>query len=183
MQLCLSHYLVLLCFNLLAVNFIWQDWKFRQLSQVINRTMNTNCRYLDAILVQYYQGKDNGLSYRIAHRDAHNSDAELASVISNMSAEPKSDQTVQEKAFRLLCLNHTMLSYISALEAHRDKLDNKVILNILNDAVCYVDTALKPALIDDDRIKQIPVNIVKKIEQAPAERNSKEQLVLQQTGL
>ncbi len=86
--------------------------------------MNTNCRYLDAILVQYYQGKDNGLSYRIAHRDAHNSDAELASVISNMSAEPKSDQTVQEKAFRLLCLNHTMLSYISALEAHRDKLDN-----------------------------------------------------------
>lgn len=198
--------LVLLCFNLLgegfdvalpriidtligcgsawlAVNFIWPDWKFRRLSQVINRTMNTNCRYLDAILVQYYQGKDNGLTYRIARRDAHNSDAELVSAISNMSAEPKSDQTSQEKAFQLLCLNHTMLSYISALGAHRDKLDNKAILDILNDAVCYVDTALKSILIDDDRIKQIPVNIVKRIEQAPAERNSKEQLVLRQISL
>ncbi|MEK9497644.1 YccS family putative transporter [Photorhabdus sp. P32] len=198
--------LVLLCFNLLgegfevalpriidtligcgsawlAVNFIWPDWKFRQLSQVINRTMNANCRYLDAISVQYHQGKNNGLNYRIARRDAHNSDAELVSVISNMSAEPKSDQTSQEKAFRLLCLNHTMLSYISALGAHRDKLDNEVILDILNDAICYVDTALRPALIDDDGIKQIPANIAKRIEQAPVERNSKEQLVLQQTGL
>ncbi|NHB97007.1 YccS family putative transporter [Photorhabdus stackebrandtii] len=198
--------LVLLCFNLLgegfevalprivdtligcgiawlAVNFIWPDWKFHQLPQVISRTMDTNCRYLDAILVQYRQGKDNGLNYRIARRDAHNSDAELASVISNMSAEPKSYQTSQEEAFRLLCLNHTMLSYISALGAHRDKLDNNVILDILHDAICYVDTALKPALIDDDRIEQIFVNIAKRIEQTPAERDSKEQLVLQQTGL
>ncbi|MCT8346985.1 TIGR01666 family membrane protein [Photorhabdus temperata] len=198
--------LVLLCFNLLgegfevalprivdtligcgiawlAVNFIWPDWKFRQLPQVISRTMDTNCRYLDAILVQYYQGKDNGLNYRVARRDAHNSDAELASVISNMSAEPKSYQTSQEEAFRLLCLNHTMLSYISALGAHRDKLDNKVILDILNDAICYVDAILKPALIDDDRIEQISVNIAKRIEQTPAKRDSKEQLVLQQTGL
>ncbi|WP_445493932.1 YccS family putative transporter [Photorhabdus sp. SF281] len=198
--------LVLLCFNLLgegfevalprivdtligcgiawlAVNFIWPDWKFRPLPQVISRTMDTNCRYLDAILVQYCQGKDNGLNYRIARRDAHNSDAELASVISNMSAEPKSYQTSQEEAFRLLCLNHTMLSYISALGAHRDKLDNRVILDILNDAICYVDAALKPVLINSDRIEQISVNITTRIEQIPAERDSKEQLVLQQTGL
>ncbi|OCQ52085.1 Inner membrane protein YccS [Photorhabdus australis subsp. thailandensis] len=198
--------LVLLCFNLLgegfevalprildtlvgcgiawlAVNFIWPDWKFRQLPQVISRTINTNCRYLDAILAQYCQGKDNGLSYRIARRDAHNSDAELASVISNMSAEPKSYRTSQEEAFRLLCLNHTMLSYISTLGAHRDKLDNKVILDILNDVICYVDSALKLVSIDDDRIKQIPINIAKRIEQALAEGNNKEQLVLQQTSL
>ncbi|WP_445374474.1 YccS family putative transporter [Photorhabdus tasmaniensis] len=198
--------LVLLCFNLLgegfevalprivdtligcgiawlAINFIWPDWKFRQLPQVISRTMDTHCRYLDAILVQYYQGKDHGLNYRIARRDAHNSDAELASVISNMSAEPKSYRTSQEDAFRLLCLNHTMLSYISALGAHRDKLDDKVILDILNDAICYVSAALKPALIDDGRIEQISLNIAKRIEQTPAERDSKEQLVLQQTGL
>ncbi|OCA54178.1 Inner membrane protein YccS [Photorhabdus namnaonensis] len=76
-----------------------------------------------------------------------------------------------------------ILSYISALGAHRDKLDNKVILDIFDDAVCYIDIALKSALIDDDGINQLPINIVKRIEQAPAERNSKEQLVLQQTGL
>ncbi|SCZ58527.1 hypothetical protein SAMN02982990_01268 [Photorhabdus luminescens] len=62
-------------------------------------------------------------------------------------------------------------------------MDNEVILDILNDVVCYVDTALKPALIDDDKIKQTPVNIAKRIEQAPVEKNSKEQQVLQQTRL
>ncbi|EOT3308931.1 TIGR01666 family membrane protein, partial [Escherichia coli] len=79
-----------------AVSFIWPDWKFRQLPAVVHRTLNANCRYLDAILVQYYQGKDNSLPYRVARRDAHNCDAELASVISNMSAEPKNDKETQE---------------------------------------------------------------------------------------
>jgi uncharacterized membrane protein YccC len=69
--------------------------------------MNANCRYLDAILEQYHQGRDNRLAYRIARRDAHNSDAELASVVSNMSTEPRATAEIRETAFRLLCLNHT----------------------------------------------------------------------------
>ncbi|MDA4736669.1 hypothetical protein NY590_21010, partial [Enterobacter kobei] len=48
-----------------------------------------------------------------------NRDAELASVISNMSTEPKVTPEMKETAFRLLCLNHTFTSYISALGAHR----------------------------------------------------------------
>ncbi|SQA96296.1 Inner membrane protein yccS [Cedecea neteri] len=85
--------LVLLCFNLLgegfevalprvidtllgcaiawaAVSFIWPDWRFRRLSRVVERAFNANCRYLDAILEQYHQGRDNRLQYRIARRDA-----------------------------------------------------------------------------------------------------------------
>ena len=69
--------LVLLCFNLLgegfevalprvidtligcaiaraAVSFIWPDWRFRNLPRVVDRAMNANCRYLDAILEQYH---------------------------------------------------------------------------------------------------------------------------------
>lgn len=102
--------LVLLCFNLLgegfevalpriidtligcaiawaAVSFIWPDWKFRNLPRVLDRAMNANCRYLDAILEQYHQGRDNRLAYRVARRDAYNRDAELASVVSNLSTE------------------------------------------------------------------------------------------------
>lgn len=135
--------LVLLCFNLLgegfevalpriidtligcaiawaAVSFIWPDWKFRNLPRVLDRAMNANCRYLDAILEQYHQGRDNRLAYRVARRDAYNRDAELASVVSNLSTEPRADGAQRETAFRLLCLNHTFTSYISALGAHRE---------------------------------------------------------------
>ncbi|NIC25312.1 YccS family putative transporter [Serratia plymuthica] len=198
--------LVLLCFNLLgegfevaaprvydtllgcaiawaAVSFIWPDWHFRQLAAVVSKTLNANCRYLDAILVQYHQGKDNGLPYRIARRDAHNSDAELASVISNMSADPKADKVVQDAAFRLLCLNHTLLSYISALGAHREHMNNPATLELLNDAVCYVDGALHQEEQDGRRIAQALESLAERIQLAAPEPESKEQLVLQQIGL
>nr|WP_222942877.1 YccS family putative transporter [Xenorhabdus sp. PB62.4] len=168
---------------LLAVSFIWPDWKFRQLPQVINRTMVANCRYLNAILMQYHQGKSNCLDYRIARRDAHNCDAELASVISNMASEPKSYRISQEAAFRLLCLNHTMLSYISALGAHRDKLNDPEILDILNDAICSVESALKQGWVNDKTLQTIANNLADKINLVPSESNNKVQLVLQQIGL
>ncbi|MDE9534756.1 YccS family putative transporter [Xenorhabdus bovienii] len=168
---------------LLAVSFIWPDWKFRQLPKVINRTMIANCRYLDAIVGQYYQGKNNSLNYRIARRDAHNCDAELASVISNMASEPKNYRVSQEEAFRLLCLNHTMLSYISALGAHRDRLNNQVILDILNDAIFQVESALQQGRVDDERLQRISERLAESINLVSSDSSGKVQLVLQQIGL
>ncbi|MDE9566286.1 TIGR01666 family membrane protein [Xenorhabdus bovienii] len=168
---------------LLAVSFIWPDWKFRQLPRVINRTMIANCRYLDAIVGQYYQGKSNSLNYRIARRDAHNCDAELASVISNMASEPKNYRVSQEEAFRLLCLNHTMLSYISALGAHRDRLNNQVILDILNDAIFQVESALQQGRVDDERLQRISERLAENINLVSSDSSGKIQLVLQQIGL
>ncbi len=72
----------------------------------------------------------NRLAYRIARRDAHNRDAELASVVSKMSSEPNVTPQIREAAFRLLCLNHTFTSYISALGAHREQLTNPEILGV-----------------------------------------------------
>jgi len=198
--------LVLLCFNLLgegfevaiprvidtligcaiawaAVTFIWPDWRFRQLPVVVDKTFTANCRYLDAILVQYHQGKDNSLDYRLARRDAHNCDAELASVVSNMTSEKNNDVQTLEAAFRLLCLNHTMLSYISALGAHREKLQDTDTLNLLDDAACCIDDALHHESADAEKVHRAIDQLMARIEQRTTESDSKEQLVLQQIGL
>ncbi|MCK6785497.1 YccS family putative transporter [Enterobacter roggenkampii] len=198
--------LVLLCFNLLgegfevalprvidtligcaiawaAVSFIWPDWRFRNLPRVVDRAMNANCRYLDAILEQYHQGRDNRLAYRIARRDAHNSDAELASVVSNMSTEPHATAEIRETAFRLLCLNHTFTSYISTLGAHREKLTNPGILNLLDDAVCYVDDALHHRPADEPRVQLALDELAQRIAHLDPGNDSKAPLVLQQIGL
>lgn len=198
--------LVLLCFNLLgegfeiaipriidtivgcgiawaAVSFIWPDWQFRQLPVVVEKTFTANCRYLDAILVQYHQGKDNSLNYRLARRDAHNCDAELASVVSNMTSEKHNDPETMEAAFRLLCLNHTMLSYISALGAHREKLHDAETLRLLDDAACCVDGALHHEPSESELVRQALTTLMKRIEQRTTVSDSKEQLVLQQIGL
>ncbi|WP_281078794.1 YccS family putative transporter [Klebsiella quasivariicola] len=198
--------LVLLCFNLLgegfevalpriidtligcaiawaAVSFIWPDWKFRNLPRVLDRAMNANCRYLDAILEQYHQGRDNRLAYRVARRDAYNRDAELASVVSNLSTEPRADASQRETAFRLLCLNHTFTSYISALGAHREKLSTPDILALLDDAVCYVDDALHHTPADEHRVQKSLTSLQSRIQHLEPRADSKEPLVLQQIGL
>ncbi|MEB6379045.1 YccS family putative transporter [Leclercia adecarboxylata] len=198
--------LVLLCFNLLgegfevalpriidtligcaiawaAVSFIWPDWRFRNLPRVLDQAMNANCRYLDAILEQYHQGRDNRLAYRIARRDAYNRDAELASVVSNMSTEPRATAQTREVAFRLLCLNHTFTSYISALGAHRERLTSPAVLALLDDAVCYVDDALHQRPADEPRVQQALTELAQRISHIEPGAESKAPLVLQQIGL
>lgn len=198
--------LVLLCFNLLgegfevalprildtligcaiawaAVSFIWPDWRFRNLPRVLDQAMNANCRYLDAILEQYHQGRDNRLAYRIARRDAYNRDAELASVVSNMSTEPRATVETREVAFRLLCLNHTFTSYISALGAHREQLTSPSVLALLDDAVCYVDDALHQRPADEPRVQQALSELAQRISHIEPGAESKAPLVLQQIGL
>ncbi len=198
--------LVLLCFNLLgegfevaipriidtligcaiawaAVRFIWPDWRFRNLPRVLERALDANCRYLDAILEQYHQGRDNRLAYRIARRYAHNGDADLASVVSNMSTEPNATPQTRDVAFRLLCLNHTFTSYISTLGAHREQLQQPEILQLLDDAVCYVDDALHHQPADEVRVGQQLETLSERIRQLEPDPKSKAPLVLQQIGL
>ncbi|MFV8758997.1 TIGR01666 family membrane protein, partial [Yersinia enterocolitica] len=95
----------------------------------------------------------------------------------------KNDKETQEAAFRLLCLNHTMLSYISALGAHREKLTNTATLNLLDDAICYVEGALEQEQPDSTKMTQVLAGLLTRLQSCNPEPESKDQLVLQQIGL
>ncbi|MCK3384449.1 TIGR01666 family membrane protein, partial [Escherichia coli] len=71
-----------------------------------------------------------------------------------MSSEPTVTPQIREDACRLLCLNHTCTSDISALGAHRAQLTNPEMLTFLDDAVCYVDDALHHQPADEERVTQ-----------------------------
>jgi uncharacterized membrane protein (TIGR01666 family) len=199
--------LVLLCFNLLgqgfeiivpriidtiigcaiawaAVSFIWPDWHFRQLPVIVSKTISANCHYLDAIVTQYKQGKNNDLNYRIARRNAHNFDAELTSIVSGLSAEPKKDPQQIELGFRFLYLSHSLLSYISALGAHRDKITHHEILQILDNTAAYLTNTI--SLIPSEAPESSLLTegqIEKNINDLSSPIDVKEQLVLQQVKL
>lgn len=199
--------LVLFCFNLLgegfrvalprvidtligcgiawaAVSFIWPDWKFRHISVVLKKAIDANCAYLKAILEQYHQGKDNSVDYRVVRRNAHNRDAELASVISGMAAEPKKDAKQLDEGFRLLCLNHSLLGYISALGAHREKLtETPETLALLDNAVSYICDALQVNKPKSERSTSILEKIDQQIAEISNHINNTDQLVPQQLAL
>ena len=107
----------------LAVFFILPDWQSRRLYREAAKVLTTHRRYLDEIVHQYEEGKQDDLAYRLARRNAHNADAALSTLLTNMLHEPghyrKQDA---DNGLRFLVLSNTLLSHLSALGAHRHRL-------------------------------------------------------------
>lgn len=116
----------------LGITFIFPDWKFRNLPRTIQRSLEAQVDYLAEVVMQYHQGRNNSLNYRLVRRAANNIDAEIASLISTLETEPDYDPIQKEWAFEFLCLSHTFLSYIAALGAHREQIQNVEILDLLD---------------------------------------------------
>ncbi|MBU3847472.1 MAG: TIGR01666 family membrane protein [Candidatus Acinetobacter avistercoris] len=116
----------------LGILFIFPDWKFRNLPRTIQRSLKSQSEYLAEVITQYREGRNNSLNYRLVRRAAHNTDAEIASLISTLETEPDYDPTHKALAFEFLCLNHTFLSYIAALGAHREIIEAPEILDLLD---------------------------------------------------
>lgn len=165
-----------------GVTFIFPDWKFRRLSHTIQRSLEAQCNYLDEVVNQYDLGRNNGLNYRIVRRAANNRDADVASLVSTLATEPDFDPIQKTRAFEFLCLNHTFLSYIAALGAHRDQIDDTETLALLHHASQDIRGALlhdeMPELNLHNLQQQIKLKLNQITEDAP-----KELIILQQLSL
>jgi YccS/YhfK family integral membrane protein len=106
----------------LAIHLVLPDWQGRRLDQVMADTLRCDARYLARILAQYAEGRRDDLPYRIARRDAHNADASLSGVLSNMLREPGRHRRGGEALLRFLGAAHVLLSQLSALGANRQAL-------------------------------------------------------------
>ena len=105
-----------------AVSYLWPDWKYLQLDKVTHQAIRSDAYYLLHIIGQLQFGKGDDLKYRIARRRAHEYAASLSTTLSNMNHEPQKYQAHLQRGFELLKLNYSLLSYISALGAYREKM-------------------------------------------------------------
>ncbi|WP_410169815.1 YccS family putative transporter [Acinetobacter wuhouensis] len=166
----------------LGVTFIFPDWRFRRLPRTIQRSLEAQCAYLENVVSQYHQGRNNSLDYRIIRRAANNTDADVASLISTLATEPDFDPSQKTLAFEFLCLNHTFLSYIAALGAHREKIEDQEVLNLLDQAL----DDIRGALLKDEMPDLTAHNMLKTIRTRlnhSEDRDSKSLIILQQLSL
>ncbi len=117
-----------------AVVLILPDWQSKRLHKVMAEAIDANKQYLAQIIGQYRIGKKDRVSSRIARRHAHNQDAALSAAVTNMLAEPGRYRAAADESFRFLTLNHALLSYISALGAHRTRLDDETVHQLVLDS-------------------------------------------------
>lgn len=167
----------------MAVAWIFPDWRYRQLPAVTDRAFSANARYLAAITEQYHLGKDNRMTYRIARRDAHNADAELALVISGMNDPGGPPPAQKDLAFRISCLNHSFLSYLSALGAHREKIDRSDFLHLMDSAQRLTEETLQTTPPDvENRLAQLH-QLISEVNGLETLADSHEPVILQQLNL
>lgn len=103
-----------------VVRFLWPDWQHKKLPQLLANALQQNSNYFKSILAAYKGTKEDDLDYRISRYRAHQADSALALAWQGMKLEPKRQQKFQKHAFTLTYLNHALLSYLSALGAHRN---------------------------------------------------------------
>ncbi|WP_267223164.1 YccS family putative transporter [Dyella silvae] len=103
----------------LAMRLILPDWQGRRFDDVLADMVRSDARYLAHIVAQYASGRRDDLGYRIARRDAHNANATLSTVLTNMLREPGGHRRGTEMLLRFLAAAHTLLGQLSTLGVHR----------------------------------------------------------------
>lgn len=139
----------------LVVTYIWPDWRFRDLGEQIDSILNANLNYLRAIGYQYHQGRDESLAYLEARDGANGTDGALTALFSSLSVEPKKNEAQLTLVFDLLCLNNTVLGYISALGAHRTALTSKELLNLMDESIEFVAFAFNAGGVSEGEIEPL----------------------------
>ncbi|MDH4558210.1 TIGR01666 family membrane protein [Pseudomonas sp. BN417] len=173
----------------LAVIFILPDWQGRRLNQVVANTLTCNSRYLRQIMQQYANGKRDDLAYRLARRNAHNADAALSTTLSNMLMEPGHFRKEADIGFRFLVLSHTLLSYLSALGAHRSEQPGEALNPVSEQAASQIAESLD--CIAEGLADRRPISIhrdeedalAKALEQLPEDMDDRPRLVQTELGL
>ncbi|WP_179353874.1 FUSC family membrane protein [Winogradskyella vidalii] len=115
----------------IVVRFLWPNWQYKKLPNLLSEAILKNTGYLKVILYEYENPVTDDLEYRIARREAHRADNALVKAWQNMQLDPQKHQKLKTTAFRLTYLNHALLSYLSALAAHRNQ-HNQQPLNLFN---------------------------------------------------
>jgi YccS/YhfK family integral membrane protein len=102
-----------------AMLLVLPHWQARRINELAAGAMRSHAGYLRQIVGQYKTGAKDDLPYRLARRNAHNADAALSKAVGDMFREPNFVRPRGGVVLRFLIRSHTLLSYLSALGAHR----------------------------------------------------------------
>lgn len=95
--------------------FLWPSWEFLSIKVYIEKSIDANKNYLNEILLFYNKKGETTTSYKLSRRQAFIEIGNLMTSFQRMSQEPKSKQKNILKVYKLVELNHTLLSSAASL--------------------------------------------------------------------
>jgi len=99
----------------LANYFFWPSWEFLNMRIFLKKSIEANRDYIEQISIFYNKKGDVTSAYRLARKNAFVEISNLMASFQRMSQEPKSKQKQLPQLYKLVVLNHTMLSSSASL--------------------------------------------------------------------
>ncbi len=153
----------------IAVNYILPDWKYFNPKGIYERVAQRNSAYLIEIQKQYHEGREDNLTYLTARERASEADSELASLFSTFKSMPQQSNLDENQLFSALTLNNTLLGYLSALGAHREKIDDTHLLAIFDKTTDFIINTLKTKTFDKPQYSALKEELIASQQQSSAQ--------------
>ncbi|MEC5165993.1 putative membrane protein (TIGR01666 family) [Flavobacterium sp. PL11] len=134
----------------LANHFLFPTWEFLNAPSHLKKSITANQEYLKEIALFYNKKGTIPTSYRLARKNAFIEIGNLMASFQRMSQEPKSKQTQLPQVYKLVELNHSLLSSLASLgtyiQSHKTTTASKAfnivvetVKNNLENAIAILD--------------------------------------------
>lgn len=167
----------------IAARYILPDWRYHNVLKTYDKVALQNSRYLKEINEQYHLGRSDHLAYLTSRTLASEADSELSSLFSSLSASNQHDKATLEEIFNNLCLNNTFLGYLSALGAHREKVEDKEVLVLFDKTANFIIKTLQTKQFDRPYYSALKREIYQLQHHESCTQNSVSTILLQQLML
>ena len=101
--------------SLCATYFLWPNWEYKNLNDVIESVIKNSTIYLVATQNLYHSKNTDNINYKVPRKEAFLAVGNLNAAFQRMTQDPKSKQIELDLIYKIVTLNHTFLAAIASL--------------------------------------------------------------------
>ncbi len=135
----------------LANYFLLPAWQFQSIQESFKEAIEANCKFLKQIDIYYHKKGEVPTVYKLSRKEAFLAIGNLNAAFQRMSQDPKSKQKEYAVIYKLITLNNTFLSSLTALGMFIRNNKTTIVPVHFEVIVSHIITRLKlaVALLDD----------------------------------
>lgn len=130
----------------IANYFLWPSWEFMNIRSFLEKSIESNRNYLREISTFYNKKGEATTAYKLARKQAFIEIGNLMTSFQRMLQEPKSKQKQMKLVYKLVELNHSLLSSSASLgtyvQTHQTTKASEAFNVVVNTVIRNLDTSM-----------------------------------------
>lgn len=136
--------------------FLWPSWEFLNVRLFLEKSIKANRDYIKEISVFYNKKGEVTTSYKLARKQAFIEIGNLMTSFQRMTQEPKSKQKHMPQVYKLVELNHTLVSSSASLgtyiQTHQTSKASEAFNVVVETVLKNLDNAMEVLHSDDEAL-------------------------------